>query len=103
MDDVLCVSHNAESILKNEINKYFVLKKESIGPPKQYLGGKLRLVDLENGNTAWAFSSTQYVQAAVENVENYLKSKGKVLPRKTPNPLANNYRPEMGVERWRMV
>ena len=37
--DCLVVSENAESILKNEIGRYFGLKLESIGPPNLYLGG----------------------------------------------------------------
>ena len=57
VDDALCISENAESVLRNEIGKYFKLKEESIGPPKIYLGGKMRLVTLENGSKAWAFSS----------------------------------------------
>ena len=38
-DDTLVISENAESILKNEIGRYFEQKKESIGPPNLYLGG----------------------------------------------------------------
>lgn len=53
-DDALVISENAESILRNEIGKYFELKEESIGPPKLYLGGHLRHVQLENGVWAWA-------------------------------------------------
>jgi hypothetical protein len=37
-DDCLVVSENAESILKQEIGKYFELKPESIGPPSLYPG-----------------------------------------------------------------
>ena len=47
----------------------FTLKKESIGPPNIYLRGKMREVTLENGIKAWSFSSLQYVQSAVQNVE----------------------------------
>ena len=74
MDDALVVSENEESILRNELDRYFELKEESIGPPDHYLGGKVRKVLLENGVNAWAFSSSQYVQTAVKNVEEYLKS-----------------------------
>ena len=55
-DDVLVVSKNGETILRNEIGKYFDLKEESIGPPKLYLGGKLTEVTLTNGMKAWAFA-----------------------------------------------
>ena len=57
-----------------------MLKEESIGPPDIYLGGKLRELTLENGIKAWSFSSSQYVQSAVQNVETYLKEKVKEFP-----------------------
>ena len=100
-DDTLVVSENAESILRNEMGKYFELKQESIGPPKLYLGGHLRKVQLENGVSAWAFSSSQYVQAAVKNVEDWLaKEENKKrwkLPRKAETPLVSTYKPELDV------
>ena len=71
-DDALVLSENAESVLRNELGKYFALKEKSIGPPRIYLGGGVRKVQLENGIECWAFSSSQYVQAAVKNVEEYL-------------------------------
>jgi hypothetical protein len=100
-DDTLVISENAESILRNEMGKYFELKQESIGPPNIYLGGHLRKVQLENGVNAWAFSSSQYVQAAVKNVEDWLaKEENKKrwkLPRKAETPLCTSYRPELDV------
>ena len=87
-DDVLVVSENGETILRNEIGKYFDLKEESIGPPKFSLGGKLTEVTLTNGMKAWAFSSSQYVQSAVRNVEGYLRKKGVNLPKKASSPLS---------------
>ena len=74
VDDALVVSENVESILRNELGRYFEQKEESIGPPDHYLGGKVRKVQLENGLYAWEFSSSQYVQTAVKNVEAYLDS-----------------------------
>ena len=41
-DDCLVISHRPEVVLHNEIGKYFKLKEGSIGPPKIYLGGKMR-------------------------------------------------------------
>ncbi len=55
VDDVLLISEKADNVLRKEIGQHFVLQEESIGPPSQYLGGKLREVTLENGNKAWAF------------------------------------------------
>jgi hypothetical protein len=95
VDDVLVISERAEQVLQKEIGQEFVLKDESIGKPKQYLRGKLHEVTLENGASAWSFSSTQYVQAAVKNVEEYLSSKGEKLVVKAPTPLSNGYCPEI--------
>ena len=94
-DDCLVLSERADSVLRDEIGKYFELKEESIGKPSQYLGGKLREVELDNGTKCWAFGSTQYVHAAVENVETYLKKRGLSLPAKAPEPLTKGYRPEI--------
>jgi len=71
-DDALVVSDNAEQVLRNELGQYFMLKEESIGLPKIYLGGHVRKVQLDNGVKCWAFSSSRCVQAAIKNVEEYL-------------------------------
>ena len=102
VDDALVISDNAEAILKNEIGKYFELKKESVGPPTIYLGGRLSKVQLENGVNAWAFSSSQYAQAAVKNVEEYLakeENKHWKLPSKAETPMTTSYRPELDISR----
>ena len=97
-DDALVISSNAESILRNDLGRYFELKESSIGPPKIYLGGQVRKVQLDNGVNAWAFSSSQYVQAAVKNVESYLDEQDKwKLPSKAETPLTTSYRPELDV------
>ena len=57
-DDALVVGEDAESILRNEIGRYFELKQESVGEPKIYLGGRVRRVQLDNGVNAWAFGSS---------------------------------------------
>ena len=74
--------------------------KESIGEPKIYLGGRVRKVQLENGVYAWAFGSSQYVQAAVKNVKTWLEkeeSKRWKMPLKARTPLKSGYRPELDV------
>ena len=45
VDDYLVISDCAKSLLKDNIGQQFVLKKSSIGPLSQYLGGKLRQVN----------------------------------------------------------
>ena len=102
VDDALVVSENAESVLRNELGRYFELKEESIGPPDHYLGGRVRKLQLENVVHAWAFSSFQYVQTAVRNVEAYLlteNSKHWKMPNKADTPLTTTYRPELDVSR----
>ena len=41
-NDCLVISENAESVLHKEIGSMWELKKDSIGPPKIYLGGTVR-------------------------------------------------------------
>ena len=40
-DDTLVISEKGESVLRNEIGKYFELKEESIAPPNSILGRKI--------------------------------------------------------------
>lgn len=42
-------------------------------------------------------SSSQYVQAAMENVENVLKERKQSLPKKVTSPFRHDYRPEIDV------
>ena len=70
--------------------------------PDHYLGSKVRKVQLENGVYAWAFSSSQYVQTAVKNVEAYLLSENSKcwkMPNMADTPLTTTYRPELDVSR----
>ena len=96
-DNALVISQHAEKTLK-ELWPYFELKEESIGPPKIYLGGHCRKVQLENGVKAWDFSSSQYVQAAAKNVEEYVKDKENLnIPGRAETPMQTSYRPKLDV------
>ena len=97
VDDCLVISENAERILRKEIGDHFALKPESIMPPSQYLGGRLSSVTLDNGQKAWSFSPSQYVQEAVRNVENYLAKLNKKLTTNNKTPMVTSYRPELDV------
>jgi hypothetical protein len=97
IDDVLVISESTEKVLRSEIGQHFVLHDESIGPPSQYLSGKLQLVTLDNGVKAWVFGSCQYVQSAVKNVDEHLAKIGEKLPYKAPTPLSSGYHPEIDV------
>ena len=50
---------------------------------------------MKNSQECWAFGSTQYVIAAVNNVEEYLIKKGEKLAVEALTPLKINYRPEI--------
>ena len=97
VDDALAISHRPKEVLEKEIGKYWILKPSSIGPPKIYLGNKVSTVTLENGVLAWSFSSSQYVQSAIANVERYLKGKDESLPKRASAPFSANYRPEIDI------
>ena len=56
-----------------------------------YLGGKVSRMKLPNGDEAWAFSSSQYVQEAVKNVEEYLDKKCMKLKRGVKAPFTSSY------------
>ena len=73
VDDALCISTDPKSVLEKEIRKYWTLKAGSLGPPKIYLGNKVSKVMLANGITTWSFSSSQYIQNAIKNVEIHLQ------------------------------
>ena len=52
---------------------------------------------LYNGIKDWAFGSTQYVQSAVNNVEEYLRQKCKSLNAKGLDILLKNYHQEIDI------
>ena len=57
-------------------------------------------MQLLNGVRAWSSSSSQYVQAAVRNVEEYLseeENKHLRIPNKVETPLMTAYRPELNI------
>ena len=100
VDNAQVVSDNAESILRKEIGTSVEPKEASIGPPKMYLGAGIRKVRLDNGLDAWAASLSQYIQAAVRNIEEYIeKSHDKrwKIPNKVETPMRSTYRPELDV------
>lgn len=94
VDDALCIDHDPMSELR-KIDKYFKFKEGSIADPDFYLGAKVKKVQLVNGVWAWSFSSSKYIQGAVQNVEEHLKKQDKSLPKKAVNPFPTNYQPEL--------
>ena len=97
VDDILAIMEEPEHFIRNELGSRFTVKEKSIGPPTQYLGNKVSNVTLENGTKCWSFSSSQYVQNAVANVETYLAKQEKKLPPRAKSPWPYKYRPETDV------
>ena len=97
VDKFLVILNKPEAILRKEIGRHFKLKEESIGAPSQYLGGNMRQAKMENGQECWAFGSTQYVRAEVENVEEYLGNRREKLAAKALTPLSIKYCPEVDI------
>ena len=71
-NDILVIMQNPKDFIRHELGKIFFVKPNSIRPPTQYLGNKVSYVTLENGRSAWSFSSLKYVQEPVKDVINTL-------------------------------
>ena len=96
VDDAMAISHNATEELER-LDRYFKMKPGSIGDPDFYLGARLRPTTLPNGVVAWCFSSSKYIQNAVQNVKDHLAKDGKSLPKRAASPMRAEYRPELDV------
>jgi hypothetical protein len=95
VDDVLCVHHDPGTSLA-QIDKYFKMKPGSIMEPTFYLGAKLKKTVMPNGMVAWGMSSSKYVQATVQNLQEYLKENGdRNLKKNASAPFEVTYRAEI--------
>ena len=95
IDNSLVISNNARHVLENKIGKYFTMKQGYFVPPHVYLGENIQNITLENGAKACGFSLSQYVQAAVNNVEEYNTINERKLPSKAITPVQASYQPEI--------
>ena len=95
VDDCCAISETPnEAVL--QLDKLFKMQPSSIAPPNTYLGGKVKNMCLMNMVKAWTFSSSQYVQEAVSNVEKFIQDlDGSMLSTKINAHLSNDYRPEL--------
>ena len=95
VDDYLAISEAPKEAVV-QLDKLFKMQPNSIAPPDIYLGGKVNKMRLTNMVEAWTFSSIQYVQEAVSNVDKFLQYlDGSMLSTKINAPLSNGYRPEL--------
>ena len=93
---VLCICHDAEAEI-HKMDKFFSMKKGSIGDPDVYLGARVKRMEMLNGVRAWPLSSSKYVQEAVQNVKSYLRDElgGRGLTKRAPTPFMSEYDPDM--------
>ena len=98
VNDILAIHHDAMQCLK-DIDRFFKMKPGSIGDPDFYLGAKLHPIQLSDGVMAWAMSSSKYIQAAVNNVKDYLAKTypGHGLLKCATAPLPINSLPELDI------
>ena len=61
------------------------------------MGNNVLQVTLENGTKCWSFRSSQYVQSAVKNVEEYCDKQGLGMLPKVKSPWPRNYRPKVDI------
>ena len=82
-----------------DIDQFFKIKTRSIGETNFYLGAKLHPIPLSDGATAWAMSSSKYIQVAVNHVKDYLTKTypDHRLPKCATAPFPVNYMPKLDV------
>jgi hypothetical protein len=95
-DDILAIGEDPRNVL-TRLHRYFTLKQDSIHPPDDYLGTKIKLETLPNGTQAWGQGSSHYVHNVVKNLEDWMKDKSYRLPKRASTPMAVGYRPELDV------
>jgi len=99
-DDILCLSMNPKSIL-DYLDQRFLLKLESRGQPKTYLGADIAPYShsYEPDVYYWSMGSHTYVKEAVRNVETHLEGLGLALKKKVSTVLPHEYKPEFDVSK----
>jgi hypothetical protein len=87
----------------NCIDHHYILKPDSIGKPKSYLGaeiGEYRLPD-QPEKVRWSMGSGKYVKEAIRNVQNWLEDQNlPPLKSKASSVLPSNYRPELDASEY---
>lgn len=85
----------AKEVLE-EINKYFLLKPESIGKPSTYLGGQISEYWIgDDINPKWAYGSEKYVKEALRVIKKKLEPYGLSLKQKVRSVMPSDFRPEL--------
>jgi hypothetical protein len=93
-DDILSISHDPLDVL-TKLDQHYILKKDSIGPPTQYLGtqvGNYQLPD-DLSRKRWYLSSEKYVI----NVKDWMFQHSLIFKTKASSVLPSGYWPELDV------
>ena len=82
-DDILVVSHKPRESL-TMLDHHYLLKPNSIGIPKTYLGSQVATFDINNDSSqrCWSLGLAKYVKSAINNVKQWLEAKGRMLKTK---------------------
>ena len=99
VDDILCMSHDPESTMK-ELASLYRLKDDKVAPPDKYLGANIDRFQCQDGRVVWAMSSEEYVKNMVKNVEKILIDDGNregLNSRGNKTPWKTDYIPEIDV------
>jgi hypothetical protein len=78
-DNILAIGADPTDIMMKP-NKYFNLKPDSVHPPDDYLGTKIKKTVLQKGALGWGQSSLHYVRNAMKNLEEWMVKEGRRLP-----------------------
>ena len=73
VDDILVVHHDAMPIMK-KINKFFLLKPDSVGDPNMYIGAKMKYHKTPNRRWYCKMSPSKYVCEACKNCKDHLNN-----------------------------
>ena len=82
------------------LDRYFQMKKGSMGDPDLYIGAKHHKVTLHNGVQVWSTSPSKYIQEAVKNAEKYphINCGGMKLAKRANAPF-----PVIMLQKWTQV
>jgi len=94
-DDIIAISEVPKGILDN-MNKYFLLKIDSIKEPSRYLGATIskHLMDGDSHYT-WAIGSKEYLIESLRVVKQRIVPLNLTLKSKVTSALPSGYKPEL--------
>ena len=95
-DDILIVLHRPREVM-TQLHQNFLVKKDSIGKPKTYLGTQIGEYTFPKDPQTryWMLGSEKYVKDAIRQVKEWLAKRNQTLKNKAPSVLPSGYRPEL--------